>query len=144
MIYAFGDADKSKVNLGNAADLPYSGETLIDNIKKVNKKTEYTTLTSGKDNITVSRSTLLQYNELQVICIANDYGFHSIGAQTVPIDRFLEIFNNQSAQAMIYIGNAAFFSNVKVTYANNTFTFIKDNAVVQDHSVTPIYYINAR
>lgn len=143
MIHAFND-DKSKVNLGNAADLPYSGETLIDNIKKVNKKTEYTTLASGNDNITVSRSTLLQYNELQVICIANDYGLHSIGAQTVPIDRFLEIFNNQSAQAMIYIGNGVFFSNVKVTYANNTFTFIKDNAVVQDHSVTPIYYINAR
>lgn len=143
MIHAFND-DKSKVNLGNAADLPYSGETLIDNIKKVNKKTEYTTLASGNDNITVNRSTLLQYNELQVICIANDYGLHSIGAQTVPIDRFLEIFNNQSAQAMIYIGNGVFFSNVKVTYANNTFTFIKDNAVVQDHSVTPTYYINAR
>ena len=143
MIHAFND-DKSKVNLGNAADLPYSGETLIDNIKKVNKKTEYTTLASGNDNIKVTRSTLLQYNELQVICIADDYGLHSIGAQTVPIDRFLEIFNNQSAQAMIYIGNAVFFSDVKVTYANNTFTFIKDNAVVQDHSVTPTYYINAR
>lgn len=143
MIHAFND-DKSKVNLGNAADLPYSGETLIDNIKKVNKKTEYTTLAIGNDNITVNRSTLLQYNELQVICIADDYGFHSIGTQTVPIDRFLEIFNNQSAQAMIYIGNGAFFSNVKVTYANNIFTFIKDNAVVQDHSVTPTYYINAR
>lgn len=143
MIHAFND-DKSKVNLGNIENLPYNNETLINNIKKVNKKTEYTTLASGNNNITVSRSTLLQYNELQVICIADDYGFHSIGTQTVPIDRFLEIFNNQSAQAMIYIGNGAFFSNVKVTYANNTFTFIKDNAVVQDHSVTPIYYINAR
>lgn len=143
MIHAFND-DKSKVNLGNESDLPYSNETLIDNIKKVNKKTDYTTLASGNDNITVNRSTLLQYNELQVICIADDYGLHSIGAQTVPIDRFLEIFNKQSAQAMIYIGNAVFFSDVKVTYANNTFTFIKDNAVVQDHSVTPTYYINAR
>lgn len=143
MIHAFND-DKSKVNLGNESDLPYSNETLIDNIKKVNKKTDYTTLASGNDNITVNRSTLLQYNELQVICIADDYGLHSIGAQTVPIDRFLEIFNKQSAQAMIYIGNGVFFSDVKVTYANNTFTFIKDNAVVQDHSVTPTYYINAR
>lgn len=144
MIYAFGDADKSKVNLGNAADLPYSNDTLIDNIKKVNKKTEYTTLASGNDNITVNRSTLSQYNELQVICIADDYGSHAIGAQTVPIDRFLTLFNNQSTQAMIYIGNGVFFSNVKVTYANNTFTFIKDNAVIQDHSVTPTYYIYAK
>ena len=31
MIHAFND-DKSKVNLGNAADLPYSDETLINNI----------------------------------------------------------------------------------------------------------------
>lgn len=143
MIHAFND-DKSKVNLGNAADLPYSDETLINNIKKINAKTEYTTLTSGSNNIKVARSTLSQYKELQILCIVNDFGLFAIGSQTVPIDRFLEIFNNQSAQAMIYIGNGVFFSNVKVTYANNTFTFIKDNAVIQDHSVTPTYYINAR
>lgn len=144
MIYAFGDADKSKVNLGNAADLPYEDDTLIDNVKKINAKTEYTTLASGSNNITVARSTLSQYKELQILCIVNDFGTFAIGSQTVPIDRFLEIFNNQSAQAMIYIGNGVFFSNVKVTYANNTFTFIKDNAVIQDHSVTPTYYICAK
>lgn len=144
MIYAFGDADKSKVNLGNAADLPYSDETLIDNIKKVNKKTEYTTLASGNDNITVNRSTLSQYNELQVICIADDYGSHAIGTQTVPIDRFLTLFNNQSTQAVLYIGNGVFFSNVKVTYANDKFTFHNDNTVVLDHSVTPTYYIRVK
>lgn len=143
MIHAFDD-DKSKVNLGNIENLPYSNETLINNIKKINEKTEYTTLASGNDNITVNRSTLSQYNELQFLCIVNDFGNYAIGSLEVPIDRFLALFNNQSANATLYIGNGAFFSNVRVTYSNNIFTFHKDNAVVQDHSVTPTYYINAR
>ena len=143
MIHAFDD-DKSKVNLGNIENLPYSNETLINNIKKVKEKTEYTTLESGSNNITVARSILSEYKELQILCMVNDFGTYAIGTQTVPIDRFLEIFNVQNAQAMIYIGNGVFFSNVKVTYANNTFTFIKDNAVIQDHAVTPTYYIRAR
>lgn len=143
MIHAFDD-DKSKVNLGNIENLPYSNETLINNIKKVNEKTEYTTLASGKNNITVDRSTLSQYNELQFICIVNDFGNYAIGSLEVPIDRFLALFNNQSANATLYIGNGAFFSNVRVTYSNNIFTFHDDNTVVQDHSVTPTYYIKAK
>ena len=144
MIYAFGDADKSKVNLGDAEDLPYSDDTLINNIKKVKAKTEYTTLASGNDNITVNRSTLSQYNELQVICIVNDFGNYAIGSLEVPIDRFLALFNNQSANATFYIGNGAFVSNVRVTYSNNIFTFHNDNTVVLDHSVTPTYYIRVK
>lgn len=144
MIYAFGDADKSKVNLGNAADLPYSDETLIDNIKKVKAKTEYTTLVSGSNNFTVTRSTLLQYSDLQITCIANDYGNYAIASQAVSISRFLALFNTQSTEVTFYIGNGVFRSNLRVTYSNNTFTFHNDMAETLDHIVNPTYYICAK
>lgn len=143
MIHAFND-DKSKVNLGNESDLPYSNDTLINNIKKVKEKTEYTTLVSGSDNFTVTRSTLLQYSDLQIICIANDYGSYAIASQTVSISRFLPLFNTQNKEVIFYIGNGVFRSNLRVTYSDNTFTFHKDMAETLDHVVTPTFHINAR
>lgn len=143
MIHAFDD-DKSKVNLGNIENLPYSNETLINNIKKVKEKTEYTTLVSGSDNFTVARSTLLQYSDLQITCIANDYGNYAIASQTVSISRFLTLFNTQNTEVIFYIGNGVFRSNLRVTYSNNTFTFHNDMAETLDHVVNPTYHISAR
>jgi len=152
MIYAFGDADKSKVNLGNAADLPYNNDTLIDNIKKVNKKTEYTTLASGKlqhdDKLNVTSATISQYSELTVFYYVEtltNKNYYA-GSVSFPVDLLMNQLLNVSGKSITLLeGDHYIFSlSIFLESTNNAISFAAPNCTFWGDTVIPTFRICAK
>lgn len=147
MIYAFGDTDKSKVNLGNAADLPYTDDTLINNVKKINAKTEYTDLGSGSDDITIAYTTLEQYNEFSLTAFAsNGYYDYEMVTLSMPMSKFLLHlrYSGQNTLTLTMGYDDGLKTRIIVSNVDDNITFTRSTSTLYGNNVLPSYHICAR
>ena len=146
MIHAFDD-DKSKVNLGNIENLPYSNETLINNIKKVKEKTEYIDLGSGGDDITIPYTTLEQYNEFSLTTFASNGSYdYEMVTLSMPMSKFLLYLrvSRQNTLTLTMGYDDGLKTRVIVSNVDNNIIFSKSTTTLYGHAVVPSYHICAR
>lgn len=145
MIHAF--EDKTKVNLGNAAELPYSNDTLIENIKKINAKAAYTDLGSGSNDITVPYATLEQYNEFSLTAFAsNGYYDYEMVTLSMPMNKFLLHlrYSGQNTLTLTMGYEDGLKTRIIVSNVEGNLTFSRSTSTLYGNNVVPSYFICAR